>query len=107
MKFKKLCAALLSGVFAFGSIAVSFPYKTEIITSDYISDTVNAASVMRRPCSADNPMLIVHIDTWNVADPAKIISLIPEDKTILCIQYLNVNQLEQRYSYMAYDSGRI
>ena len=51
---------------------------------------------MRRPCSADNPMLIVHIDTWNVADPAKIISLIPEDiKPYLCIQHFNVNQLEQ------------
>lgn len=34
---------------------------------------------MRRPCSPDNPMLIVHIDTWNYADPEKIIALIPED----------------------------
>ena len=44
-----------------------------------------AVSSMRCPCSADNPMLIVHIDTWNVADPAKIISLIPEDIKPYCV----------------------
>ncbi|MDD7556006.1 glycoside hydrolase family 98 domain-containing protein, partial [Ruminococcus sp.] len=38
-----------------------------------------ANTTMRRPCSPDQPMLIVHIDTWNYADPAKIIALIPED----------------------------
>lgn len=34
---------------------------------------------LRRPVSPDQPMWIVHIDTWNYADPAKIIDLIPED----------------------------
>lgn len=50
---------------------------TEKISSTQI--TAEAAGTMRRPCSPDNPMLIVHIDTWNYADPAKIIALIPED----------------------------
>jgi hypothetical protein len=30
-------------------------------------------------------MLIVHIDTWNVADPAKIIATIPEDIKPYCV----------------------
>lgn len=33
----------------------------------------------RRPVSKDAPMWIVHIDSWNYADPQKIIDLIPED----------------------------
>ena len=38
-----------------------------------------ADSNMRRPLSPEQPMWIVHIDSWNYADPAKIIDLIPED----------------------------
>ncbi len=38
-----------------------------------------AGSNMRRPLSPEQPMWIVHIDSWNYADPAKIIDLIPED----------------------------
>jgi hypothetical protein len=34
---------------------------------------------MRRPISPDQPMFIIHIDTWNYADPQKIIDLIPEE----------------------------
>jgi hypothetical protein len=37
------------------------------------------ASPLRRPVSPDQPMWLVHIDTWNYADPQKIIDLIPED----------------------------
>lgn len=33
----------------------------------------------RRVVSNEQPMWIVHIDTWNYADPQKIIDLIPED----------------------------
>ena len=36
-------------------------------------------SRLRRPVSPEQPMWIVHIDTWNYADPQKIIDLIPED----------------------------
>ena len=34
---------------------------------------------LRRPVNNEMPMWIVHIDTWNYADPQKIIDLIPED----------------------------
>jgi hypothetical protein len=34
---------------------------------------------LRRPVSPDQPMYLVHIDTWNYADPQKIIDLIPHD----------------------------
>ncbi|TWU00270.1 Exo-beta-D-glucosaminidase precursor [Botrimarina colliarenosi] len=38
-----------------------------------------AESNLRRPISPEQPMWLVHIDTWNYADPQKIIDLIPED----------------------------
>lgn len=85
MNLKKVCATLLSGVLAVSSLLVTFPYKTEFLSQEYLSSTVEATSSMRRPCSADNPMLIVHIDTWNVADPSKIIALIPEDIKPYCV----------------------
>lgn len=34
---------------------------------------------MRRPISATQPAWLIHIDTWNTADPQKIIDLIPQD----------------------------
>jgi hypothetical protein len=34
---------------------------------------------LRRPISPQQPMWLVHIDTWNYADPQKIIDLIPQD----------------------------
>ncbi len=40
--------------------------------------SLNAAP-LRRPISPDQPMWLVHIDTWNYPDPQKIIDLIPED----------------------------
>jgi hypothetical protein len=36
-------------------------------------------AAMRRPISPSSPMLMVHIDSWNWADPQKIIDLIPTD----------------------------
>jgi hypothetical protein len=34
---------------------------------------------LRRPISGQQPMWLIHIDTWNYADPQKIIALIPQD----------------------------
>lgn len=34
---------------------------------------------LRRPISPEQPMWLVHIDTWNYPDPQKIIDLIPKD----------------------------
>ncbi|MFA9390362.1 MAG: glycoside hydrolase family 98 domain-containing protein [Prolixibacteraceae bacterium] len=36
-------------------------------------------SPLRRPISPEQPMWLIHIDTWNYADPQKIIDLVPED----------------------------
>lgn len=36
-------------------------------------------ATLRRPISPQQPMWLVHIDTWNYADPQKIIDLIPPD----------------------------
>ncbi|WP_297089963.1 glycoside hydrolase family 98 domain-containing protein [uncultured Draconibacterium sp.] len=38
-----------------------------------------AQQQMRRPISPDQPMWLIHIDTWNYADPQKIIDLVPKD----------------------------
>ena len=34
---------------------------------------------LRRPVSPDQPMWLIHIDTWNYPDPRKIIELVPKD----------------------------
>lgn len=34
---------------------------------------------LRRSISPEQPMWLIHIDTWNYADPQKIIALIPQD----------------------------
>ncbi len=85
MNLKKMCAALMSGVMAFGALLAPFPENGTADIIDPIAITAEAADVMRRPCGPDNPMLIVHIDTWNVADPAKIIATIPEDIKPYCV----------------------
>ena len=39
----------------------------------------NSQGALRRPVSNEQPMWIVHIDTWNYADPEAIIELVPAD----------------------------
>lgn len=43
------------------------------------SVSAQSGAGLRRPVSPEQPMWLVHIDTWNYADPQKIIDLIPED----------------------------
>lgn len=85
MRFQKLCAALLTGIMAVGTMTTALPVRTGLFQSNDIAITAEAASMMRRPCDPEHPMLIVHIDTWNVADPAKIIATIPEDIKPYCV----------------------
>jgi hypothetical protein len=40
---------------------------------------VRQPGTMRRVTSPDQPMWVVHIDTWNYPDPQKLIDLIPQD----------------------------
>lgn len=84
-KLKRLCAALMSGVLAVGAFTEVIPLLGTDLANNAISITAEAASTMRRPCDPEHPMLIVHIDTWNVADPAKIIATIPEDIKPYCV----------------------
>lgn len=48
-------------------------------------------SNLRRPADPDHPMWIVHIDTWNWADPQKIIDLIPEDIRPFCVMNISLS----------------
>lgn len=44
-----------------------------------LSGSVYGETNLRRPISPQQPAWLVHIDTWNWADPQKIIDLVPED----------------------------
>ncbi len=92
MKLKKLCAALMSGIMVIGMFTGLQSSDTAGTTdSSYVLQTLDrvldaenltvsaATGSFRRPVSNEQPMWIVHIDSWNYADPAKIIDLIPED----------------------------
>ncbi len=77
---KRICTAAVTGVLAAAAVVGVFPSESSMSElSSPTSITAEAASAIRRPCSPEQPMLITHIDTWNYADPAKIIALIPED----------------------------
>ena len=48
--------------------------------SDGNPDSIwRSGAPLRRPISEQQPMWLVHIDSWNFADPQKIIALVPED----------------------------
>lgn len=44
-----------------------------------MSDHANASAPLRRPVTPQQPMWLIHIDTWNYPDPQKIIDLVPAD----------------------------
>lgn len=98
MKMKKFCAVLLSCVMAVctltfmpasGTASDTASNSKKNVIQKTLEDlslkteplTVSAAttSTLRRPVSPEQPMWIVHIDSWNYADPQKIIDLIPDD----------------------------
>ena len=60
-----MAAAIVLTAIPFGSLAVSAAESTE--------------SNLRRPVSNEQPLWIVHIDTWNTPDPEAIIALVPDD----------------------------
>jgi hypothetical protein len=49
------------------------------ITNAVVVAPQQTNAALRRPISPNQPMWLVHIDTWNYADPQKIIDLIPPD----------------------------
>lgn len=118
MKLKRLCAAMLSGVMACGMLGFlptasmtnsdAVQSVLESLSLDYEPMTACAANgVMRRPISNDAPMFIVHIDTWNVADPAKIISLIPEDIKPYCVFNISmsINWSSSEHKWLMVQNG--
>lgn len=107
MKLKKLCATVLSGILVFGTMMTSFPNGTGFAQIEPISITAEAASMLRRPCDPDHPMLIVHIDTWNVADPAKIIATIPESIKPYCVFNisLSINWSSTEHKWLMVQDG--
>ncbi len=75
------------------------------------SMTVNAAeepqSNLRRPVSNEQPMWIVHIDTWNFADPEAIIKLVPDDvKPFVVFNIsLSINWDSDKQRFMIVEDG--
>ncbi|MEL4891433.1 glycoside hydrolase family 98 domain-containing protein [Xanthomonas protegens] len=57
------------------------PATTATAASDADADAGSdgSSTPLRRPLSPRQPMFLVHADTWNSADPQKIIDLIPAD----------------------------
>jgi hypothetical protein len=45
----------------------------------HINAVAQGNAALRRPISPGRPMWLIHIDSWNYADPQKIIDLIPAD----------------------------
>ncbi|QSQ41524.1 carbohydrate-binding protein [Xanthomonas translucens pv. undulosa] len=65
--------------------------RAAAVTAAAASETPDAS--LRRPLSPHQPMFLIHADTWNAADPQKIIDLIPADLrpyTVLLIS-LSIN----------------
>src|SRR5687767_2551898 len=52
---------------------------TALMFSLFFQLNAFAQTTLRRPVSPQQPMWLIHIDSWNYADPQKIINLIPAD----------------------------
>jgi hypothetical protein len=55
-------------------VILLFLSSVSVFTAD-----AQTGTPLRRPISPQQPMWLIHIDTWNYADPQKIINLVPED----------------------------
>ncbi len=74
MNLKRILAVILAMLLALTALPLS------VIAEELPTENVMPQDgKLRRPVSNEMPMWIVHIDTWNYADPQKIIDLIPED----------------------------
>ncbi len=63
------------------TVTVSAPRAMAPTTTQASTATSSASTnpAFRRSLSPDQPMFVIHADTWNAADPQKIIDLIPAD----------------------------
>lgn len=56
-----------------------FAFIFFFIIGTHFSVNAQTEIPLRRPISPQQPMWLIHIDTWNLADPQKIIDMVPED----------------------------
>ena len=65
------------------SVSFTFTDRTPVIELNLFKgdnpEIPPVTGALRRPISPEQPAWFVHIDSWNYADPQKIIDLIPAD----------------------------
>lgn len=78
-----------------------------LLISSLVSLFAQTNESLRRPISPQQPMWIVHIDTWNNADPQKIIDLIPKDIRPFVVMNisLSVSHDEETYRFSRAEYG--
>ncbi|XDF34892.1 glycoside hydrolase family 98 domain-containing protein [Paracidovorax avenae] len=74
-----LLAAVLTACGGSGGESPATPAVAAAARSEASGPATTAGGSLRRPVSPQQPMFLVHVDTWNSADPQKIIDLIPQD----------------------------
>ncbi len=57
---------------------LNFVFGLAVFLAFFVPNRLDAAT-MRREISTAKPVMMIHVDVWNSADPQKIIDLIPED----------------------------
>lgn len=83
------------------------PYLFLLLFILFAQFVANAQSrtPLRRPISPNQPTWFVHIDTWNFADPQKIIDLIPADIRPYVIFNISMSQGQDADGWGQVDSG--
>lgn len=77
---------------------------TALLTAFPVQADNSTAAPLRRPISVEQPMWIIHIDTWNEADPQKIIDMVPEDikPYVVFNLSLSINHREDKFLQVEY-----
>lgn len=60
---------------------------------------------LRRPASASQPILMVHVDSWNAADPQKIMDLIPQDIRPYVVMNLSLSIYHETNKWLQVEYG--
>ena len=108
MQLRKTVRSVLSAILAAGVLLTAMPLSPmNSYREAPVSITAEAASTLRRPCDPEHPMRIVHIDTWNVADPAKVIATIPESIRPYCVFNisLSINWSSDKHEWLMVQDG--
>ncbi|MDR3459761.1 MAG: glycoside hydrolase family 98 domain-containing protein [Verrucomicrobiae bacterium] len=60
---------------------------------------------LRRPISSNQPMWLIHIDSWSLADPQKIINLIPQDIRPYVVMNISLSVNESTNGWLQCEYG--